>query len=71
MKKLHLLLLGALSMGVAPSATAAERTLKVTDRYMVVPVSHKFDRVRLKVAIPGLEEMPVVVRIPQDGKAEY
>ncbi len=71
MKNLHKLLLGALCMGVAVSATGAERTLKVTDRYMVVPVSHKFDRVRLKVAIPGLEDMPVVVRIPQDGKAEY
>lgn len=64
MKSLYKILPVILSLCVALSAGAAEHTIKVTDRYMVVPVSHKFDRVRLKIAIPGIEDMPVVARIP-------
>ncbi len=60
-----------IGLSVVAGATAAERKIKVTDRYLVVPVSHKFDRVDVRMMIPGQEYMPLKVRLPADGKAEY
>lgn len=73
--KNHLIRLTALSVcmvaGIAVPASAAERTIRITDDYLVIPVSHKFDRARLVFRIPGMEDMPADIRIPRDGKPEY
>ena len=64
---LAFLLVGAAAL----TAQAAEMSLEVTGRYLIIPVSHKADRVPLTLSLPGQEEMPVKVRIPQDGTPEY
>ena len=49
MKKMHRILLAAMLLTAASAslpATGAERTMKVTDNYLWMPVSHKFDRAR-------------------------
>lgn len=74
MKKMHRILLAAMLLTAAAAslpATGAERTMKVTDNYLWMPVSHKFDRARMTISIPGREDMPVNVRIPRDGVPEY
>ena len=74
MKKMHRILLAAMLLTAAAAslpATGAERTMKVTDNYLWMPVSHKFDRARMTISIPGREDMPVNVRIPRDGVPAY
>lgn len=74
MKKMHRILLAAMLLTASAAslpATGAERTMKVTDNYLWMPVSHKFDRARMTISIPGREDMPVNVRIPRDGVPEY
>lgn len=52
------------------SATAAETTFKVTKRYLNIPVSHKCERVRFDVEIPGESPMPLDIRLAS-GDPDY
>lgn len=47
-------------------ATAAETTFKVTKHYLNIPVSHKCERVRFNVEIPGESPMPLDIRLASD-----
>ncbi len=59
------LLCASLAMGAA-----TEKDLKVTGRYLNIPVSHKCDRHRLVFTADGMDEMPVVIRVA-DGEPDY
>ena len=48
------------------TATAAETTFKVTKHYLNIPVSHKCERVRFNVEIPGESPMPLDIRLASD-----
>lgn len=48
------------------TATGAETTFKVTKRYLNIPVSHKCERVRFNVEIPGESPMPLDIRLASD-----
>lgn len=48
------------------AATAAETTFKVTKHYLNIPVSHKCERVRFNVEIPGESPMPLDIRLASD-----
>ncbi len=52
------------------AATGAEREIKITDNYLHIPVSHSRDRVRITMEAPGMELMPINVRIT-DGTPDY
>ena len=49
---------------------AAEREIKITDNFLHIPVSHSHDRVRITMEAPGMERMPINVRLT-DGKPDY
>lgn len=48
------------------TAMAAETTFKVTKHYLNIPVSHKCERVRFNVEIPGESPMPLDIRLASD-----
>lgn len=48
------------------TATAVETTFKVTKHYLNIPVSHKCERVRFNVEIPGESPMPLDIRLASD-----
>lgn len=48
------------------TAMAAETTFKVTKHYLNIPVSHKRERVRFNVEIPGESPMPLDIRLVSD-----
>lgn len=54
----------------AVAASGAEREIKITDNYLHIPVSHSRDRVRIIMDAPGMESMPVNVRIT-DSEPDY
>lgn len=54
----------------AMTATGAERKIKITDNYLHIPVSHSRDRVRITMDAPGMELMPINVRLT-DGEPDY
>lgn len=56
-------------MGVT-AANGGEREIKITDNYLHIPVSHSRDRVRITMDAPGMDLMPVNVRIT-DGEPDY
>ena len=54
----------------ATGVTGAEREIKITDNYLHIPVSHSRDRVRITMSAPGMDLMPINVRIT-DGEPDY
>ncbi len=45
---------------------AAERTLKVTGRYLNIPVSHRMNRMHLSFRAKGVDDLKVLVRIAEE-----
>lgn len=68
-KKSLILLSGVMFLSVG-DIDAAERVITITDNYLHIPVSHAVDRVRIVMEAPGMEAMPVDVRIA-GGKPDY
>lgn len=60
----------ALLIAAGGAATGAERTIKITNNYLHIPISHSRDRVRISMQADGMEEMPINLRIT-DGEPEY
>lgn len=52
------------------TAFGATREIKITDNYLHIPISHSRDRVRITMEAPGLELMPINIRIT-DGTPDY
>ncbi len=64
MKRRVLILVGML--WAVSGLQAAERTLKVTGRYLNIPVSHRMERKHLSFHAKGVDDLRVFVRIAED-----
>ncbi len=70
MKCIKCFLLPLMATLTTASALGAIREIKVTDKYLHIPVSHSCDRIRITMEAPGLDEMPINVRLT-DGTPDY
>lgn len=69
--KLHRNLIAfAMLPALAAPATGAERTIKVNADYLILPVSHSLDRVKITMEADGMDLLPVDVRLT-DGTPDY
>lgn len=69
--KLHRNLIAfAMLPALAAPAGAAERTIKVSADYLILPVSHSRDRVKITMEADGMDLLPVDVRLT-DGTPDY
>lgn len=69
--KLHRnLVVFAMLPALAAPATGAERTIKVNADYLIIPVSHSRDRVKITMEADGMDLLPVDVRLT-DGTPDY
>ena len=61
-----------LAAGLSAGCTlhGAEMTMKVTGKYLNIPISHKVDRTRLTLEAKGMDQLPIVARVAPD-EAEY
>ena len=70
MKYPKLITMAAILTASATTATAADRLIKITDNYLIIPVSHACDRVRLVMEADGMDPLPVDVRVTA-GQPDY
>lgn len=60
---------GSLLLAIG-NVAGAEREILITEDYLHIPVSHSVDRVRLVMEAPGMEAMPVDIRVAP-GNPDY
>lgn len=70
MLKRSVILLAAVSLASAIYADAAGQTIKIQKDYLIFPVSHACDRVRITLEADGMDLLPVDIRLT-DGQADY
>lgn len=69
-RTLHIITLCIILTTAMSGVTGAEITMKVTGKYLNIPVSHDVERKRLTIESKGMEPLPVDVRVAP-GEAEY
>lgn len=70
MIKRYAVLLAAISLASGIYTEAAGHTIKIQKDYLIFPVSHSCDRVRITLEADGMDLLPVDIRLT-DGQADY
>ncbi len=70
MIKHYAVLLAAFSLASGIYAEAAGHTIRIQKDYLIFPVSHSCDRVRITLEADGMDLLPVDIRLT-DGQADY